>query len=150
MAIQDPLTELIIGCCFRVANELGPGFLEKVYENALAHELRKAKANVVQQQGIEVFYDGVIVGNYEADLLVSLDFGGRTASPKEGRVLVEVKAASALGNADVAQCLNYMRGTRLATCLLVNFGRAKIQVRRLGMTRAAATGDVELDVKDVQ
>ena len=48
MAIQDPLTELIIGCCFRVANELGPGFLEKVYENALAHELRKAKVNVVQ------------------------------------------------------------------------------------------------------
>ena len=91
MAIQDPLTELIIGCCFRVANELGPGFLEKVYENALAHELRKAKVKVVQQ-----------------------------------------------------------RGTRLDTCLLVNFGRAKIQIRRLGMTRAAATGDVELEVKDVQ
>lgn len=138
MAIQDPLTELIIGCCFRVANELGPGFLEKVYENALAHELRKAKVKVVQQQGIEVFYDGVNVGNYEADLLV------------EGRVLVEVKATHALGNADVAQGLNSMRGTRLETCLLVNFGRAKIQIRRLGMTRAAATGDVDLDVKDVQ
>ena len=80
MPIQDPLTELIIGCCFRVANELGPGFLEKVYENALTHELRKARLNVVQQQGIEVFYDGVNVGNNEADLLV------------EGRVLVEVKA----------------------------------------------------------
>jgi len=63
MTIQDPLTRLIIGCCFRVANELGPGFLEKVYENALAHELRKAKVKVVQQQGIEVFYDGVNVGN---------------------------------------------------------------------------------------
>ena len=62
MAIQDPLTELIIGCCFRVANEMGPGFLEKVYENALAHELRKAKVKVVQQQGIEVFYDGVNAG----------------------------------------------------------------------------------------
>ena len=136
MAIQDPLTELIIGCCFRVANELGPGFLEKVYENALAHELRKAK--VVQQQGIEVFYDGVKVGNYEADLLV------------DGHVLVEVKAGHALDNEHVAQCLKYMRGTRLVTCLLVNFGRAKIQVRRLGMTRSAATGDVELDVKDVQ
>jgi len=103
MAIQDPLTELSLGCCFRVANELGPGFLEKVYENAVAHELRKAKVNVVQQQGIEVCYDGVNVGNYEADLLV------------EGRVLVEVKAIQALGNADVAQCLNDMRGTRLVT-----------------------------------
>jgi len=53
MTIQDPLTVLIIGCCFWVANELGPGFLEKVYENALAHELRKAKVKVVQQQGAE-------------------------------------------------------------------------------------------------
>ena len=84
MAIQDPLTGLIIGCCYRVANELGNGFLEKVYERALAHELRKAKVKVVQQQGIEVFYDGVNVGDYEADLIVSLDFGGRTAFP-EGR-----------------------------------------------------------------
>ena len=113
MPIQDPLTGLIIGCCFRVANELGPGFLEKVYENALAHELRKAKAKVVQQQGIEVFYDGVNVGNDEADLLV------------EGRVLVEVKAVQALDSAHVGQCLNYMRGRGLVTCLLVNFGKGK-------------------------
>jgi len=138
MTLQDPLTELIIGCCFRVANELGPGFLEKVYENALAHELRKAKVKVVQQQGIEVFYNGVKVGNYEADLLV------------DGHVLVEVKAGHGLDKEHVAQCLNYMRGTRLVICLLVNFGRAKLQVRRLGMTRSAATGDVELDVKDIQ
>jgi GxxExxY protein len=138
MAIQDPLTGLIIGYCFRVANELGPGFLEKVYENALAHELRKAKVTVVQQQGIEVFYDGVTVGNYEADLLV------------DRRVLVEVKAVQALDSAHVAQCLNYMRGTGLVTCLLVNFGRAKIQVRRLSMTRGTETGDVELNVDEVQ
>lgn len=138
MAIQDPLTGLIIGCCFRVANELGPGFLEKVYENALAYELRKAKAKVVQQQGIEVFYDGVNVGNYEADLLV------------DGHVLVEVKAVQALDSAHVAQCLNYMRGTGLVTCLLVNFGRAKIQIRRLSMDRVAETGDVDLKVDQVQ
>ena len=138
MPIQDPLTGLIIGCCFRVANELGPGFLEKVYENALAHELRKAKAKVIQQQGIEVFYDGVKVGNYEADLLV------------EGRVLVEVKAVQSLDSAHVGQCLNYMRGTGLVTCLLVNFGRAKIQVRRLSMSRGTETGDVDLKVDEVQ
>jgi GxxExxY protein len=137
MAIQDPPTGLIIGCCFRVANELGPGFLEKVYENALAHELRKAKVKVVQQQGIEVFYDGVNVGNDEADLLV------------EGLVLVEVKAVQALDSAHVGQCLNDMRGTGLVTCLLVNFGRAKIQVRRLSMSRGAETGDVDLKVDEV-
>ena len=138
MPIQDPLTGLIIGCCFRVANELGPGFLEKVYENALAHELRKAKVKVVQQQGIEVFYDGVNVGNYEADLLV------------EGRVLVEVKAVQSLDNAHVAQCLKYLRGTGLITCLLVNFGRAKLQVRRLSMDRGTDSGDVDLKVEEVQ
>ena len=123
MPIQDdPLTRLIIGCCFRVANELGPGFLERIYENALAYELRKAKVKVVQQQGIEVYYDGVNMGNYEADLIV------------DGCVIIEVKAVQALDNAHVAQCLNYMRGTRLVTCLLVNFGKAKIQVRRLSMS----------------
>ena len=103
---------------FRVANELGPGFLEKIYENALAYELRKAKVKVVQQQGIEVSDDGVnMMGTYEADLIV------------DGCVIIEVKAVQALDSAHVAQCLNDMRGTRLATCLLVNFGRAKVQAK---------------------
>lgn len=55
MVIQDPLTGLIIGCCYRVANELGNGFLEKVYKRVLARELWKAKVKMVQQQGIDVF-----------------------------------------------------------------------------------------------
>ena len=67
----------------------------------------------MQQQGIEVFYDGVNVGDYEADLIV------------EGRVIVEVKAVTALDDAHIAQCLNYMKATRLETCLLVNFGKAE-------------------------
>jgi len=121
-----------------VANELGNGFIEKVYENALAHELRKAKVKVVQPQGIEVFSDGVNVGNYEADLLV------------EGRVIVEVKAVRELDDAHVAQCLNYMKGTGLGICLLVSFGKSRIQVRRLGMSRGPPAGEVELEVKDVQ
>ena len=138
MAIQDPLTGLIIGCCFKVASELGNGFVEKVYENALAHELRKANAKVVQQQETEVFYDGVNVGNCEADLIV------------EGRAIVEVKAVRELDDAFIARCLNFMKATRIETSLLVNFGRARIQVRRLGMTRGPAAGEVELEVKDVQ
>jgi GxxExxY protein len=117
MPIQDPLTGLIIGRCFRVANELGPGFLEKVYENALAFELREAKVNFVQQQSIVVFYRGAMVGRYQADLTV------------EGSVIVEVKAVQALDSAHVAQCLNDRRGTGLMTCLLVNFGRAKTWAR---------------------
>ena len=93
---------------------------------------------MVQQQGIEIFYDGVNVGNYEADLLV------------EGRVLIEVKAVQALDSAHVARCLNYMKGTGLVTCLLVNFGRAKIQVRRLSMDRGAEADEVALKVDEVQ
>jgi len=138
MPVQAPLTGQILGSCFRVANELGSVFLEKLYENALAHELRQAKVKVVQQQGIEVFHAGVSVGNYEADLLV------------EGRVLVEVKPVQALDTAHVAQCLNDMKGTGWVTCLLVNFGRARIQVRRWSMDRGAEAGDVALKVEEVQ
>ncbi len=84
MIQNDTLSEQIIGCAFRVANTLGNGFLEKVYENALAHELQKAGLNFEQQFPIRVSYDGEIVGDYLADLLV------------EGRILVELKAVKAL------------------------------------------------------
>lgn len=70
MPIEDPISECIIGCAFKVHGTLGPGFLEKVYENALVHELRKAGIEVRSQAEIEVYYDGAKVGNYVADLLV--------------------------------------------------------------------------------
>lgn len=121
MLDDDPLTSRIIGCAYRVANELGPGFLEKVHENALAHELRKVGFKVQQQHGIEVHYDGVKVGDYAADLLV------------EGQILIELKACRDLDEIHLAQCLNYLKATELKVCLLMNFGRAKIQIRRLMM-----------------
>jgi hypothetical protein len=68
--LLEPVTERIIGCAFRVANALGHGFAEKVYENALAHEMRKRGLGAVQQRGIVVFYDDVIVGEFTADLLI--------------------------------------------------------------------------------
>jgi GxxExxY protein len=138
MPIQDPLTQQIIGLCYRIANTLGHGFVEKVYENALAFELRRAKIPFVQQQLIDVFYEGQRVGRYKADLVV------------EGRVIVEVKAIQALSEVDVAQGLNYLRATGLPTCLLVNFGKAKIEVRRLGMSPGKGTGALELEVKDIE
>lgn len=113
------LTERIIGCAFTVSNTLGCGFLEKVYENALAHELRKAGLSVQQQWRISVFYDGVEVGDYVADLLV------------EECVLVELKAAKGLDDVHVAQCLNQLRTTGLSVCLLFNFGRPKLEIKRL-------------------
>jgi GxxExxY protein len=103
----------------RVANTLGSGFLEKVYENALAHELRKARLVVSQQSVITVLYDGVIVGDYMADLLV------------EGSVIVELKAVRCLDDIHSAQCLNYLKATGIRICLLMNFGCPRIQIKRL-------------------
>jgi GxxExxY protein len=76
------ISERIIGCAFAVSNGLGSGFLEKVYENALAHELRKAGLSVAQQHAMTATYDGVVVGEYVADLLVESPVlvGNRPAS----------------------------------------------------------------------
>lgn len=99
---------------------MGNGFLEKVYENALAYEVRKAGLAVAQQHRIEVLYDGnVIVGEFVADLLV------------EERVLVELKAVKALDDVHMAQCLNYLKATGLPVCLLINFGRPRVEVKRI-------------------
>jgi GxxExxY protein len=115
----DELTEQIIGCAYTVSNTLGCGFLEKVYENALAIELRKAGMKAVQQHTIKVKYRGAIVGDYSADILVNES------------VLVELKAASGLEEIHSAQCLNYLKATGLRVCLLINFGKPKLQIKRL-------------------
>ena len=93
----DELTEKIIGCAYKVANGLGAGFLEKVYEKSLSIELRKTGLHVEQQQPITVFYDGQVVGDFIADLLVA------------EMVLVELKATKTLDEIHMAQCLNYLK-----------------------------------------
>jgi len=113
------ITEKIIGCVHHVSNTLGSGFLEKVYENALAVELRKNGLNVEQQHPIKVFYEQTLVGDFAADLLV------------ENRVIVELKAARALDEVHSAQCLNYLKATGLKVCLLINFGRPRVDVKRI-------------------
>ncbi len=117
--LSEPVTEVIIGCAFRVANRLGHGFVEKVYENALAHEMRKCGLSVVQQRGIVVLYDDVIVGEFIADLLV------------EDQVIVELKVVGALSDVHIPQCRNYLRATGKPLCLLINFGRPKVEIRRI-------------------
>jgi GxxExxY protein len=115
----NEITEIIIKCVYRVANTLGNGFLEKVYENALAYDLRKTGFLVEQQKGIQVRYDGVVVGDYMADILV------------QNTVLVELKAVKTLDNIHVAQCLNYLKATGFKVFLLLNFGTPRVQIRRL-------------------
>jgi GxxExxY protein len=115
----NPITEAIIGSAFIVSNTLGCGFLEGVYENALAHELRKVGFDVLQQHGISVVYDGVTVGIYEVDLVVN------------GIVLVELKVVRSLSDVHMAQCMNYLRATGARICLLINFGNPKVEVKRI-------------------
>jgi GxxExxY protein len=116
---QDEVTQKIIGCAYKVSNTLGSGFLEKVYENALALEIHKTGLKVEQQYSLKVFYDGVVVGEYAADLLV------------ENKVLIELKAVKDLDEIHAAQSMNYLKATGLPICLLINFGKSKIQIRRL-------------------
>jgi len=112
------LSEKVIGCAFRVHNVLGCGFAEKVYENALVIELRKNGLKVTQQVEIDVLYDGVSVGKYFADLIVS------------GQILLEIKAARNFDDGHTAQCLNYLAATKMPLCLLLNFGQ-RVEVKRL-------------------
>jgi len=113
------LSERVIGCAMDVSNALGAGFLEKVYENALLRDLIEAGLHVRQQASIKVIYKGSEVGDYFVDLLV------------EESLLVELKAVRALDEIHVAQCLNYLRGTGHSLCLLLNFGRPRLEVRRV-------------------
>jgi GxxExxY protein len=109
----NKLSERIIGCAFRVHNVLGCGFLEKVYENALIHELKKDFLVVDQQKPIQVIYDGIVAGDYVVDILV------------ESEVILELKATKEIDNIHEAQMLNYLNVTQL------NFGKPKLQIKRL-------------------
>jgi GxxExxY protein len=114
----NAITEKVIGCAYNVSNVLGCGFLEKPYENALAHSLRKIGLRVEQQVPINIWFDGIVVGEYVADLLV------------EGLVLIELKAVKALDDIHSAQSINYLTATKFPVCLLLNFGKPKLEIKR--------------------
>jgi GxxExxY protein len=101
-----------------VSNTLGSGFPESVYENALHHQMLKTGLSTVRQYQMKVLYDDILVGEFFADLLVG------------EAVLVEIKAVKALDELHVAQAMNYLKASGLDVCLLINFGRPKIEIRR--------------------
>lgn len=103
---------------YKVANTLGVGFLEKVYENALAIELRKRGLKVVQQYPLKVFYEGEIAGEYVVDMFV------------EDCVLVELKTVKELDSIHVAITLNYLKASPWWLIGLINFGKPRIDARR--------------------
>ena len=114
----NKLTERVIGCAYQVSNTLGVGFLEKVYENALAVELRALGTKVEQQKPISVVYHGVIVGEYVADMLV------------DDILILEIKATKAIDLAHEAQLINYLRATGVHTGLVLNFGTSHLGISR--------------------
>lgn len=115
----NSITERILGFAFKVHNHHGHGFHEKIYENSLVHEMRKSGLRVDQQYPFCVYYDGVLVGEYKADILI------------EEKVLFEGKVAEKLIDKHKAQCLNYLKATGLKVCLLVNFGNARLEYKRI-------------------
>lgn len=114
----NQLTERVIGHAYAVWNELGYGFLEKVYENSLFLSLVDDAIDVEQQKAIGVVFRGRSVGEYVADLLVAEE------------VLIELKAVKEISEAHKAQLLNYLKATGLKTGLLLNFGPDGVQVKR--------------------
>ncbi len=114
---HSELTEKLIKAFYKVYNTLGYGFLEKVYEKALLLELKNLDLQVLSQVPIKVLYNGIIIGEYFADVLV------------EGKVILEIKAANTLVDEHEAQLLNYLRATNIEVGLLFNFG-PKPEIRR--------------------
>ena len=112
------ITEKIIGCAYRVYNQMGYGFLESVYEKCLAIEFRKAGLAFDSQQAITVFYDDEIVGEFVADVIV------------EKRVIVELKSVRRVIRAHEVQLVNYLVATKIPVGLILNFGEEKVEIKR--------------------
>ena len=115
----DSLTERVLGAVFEVANTLGAGFLEKVYERALLRELAVHGVQAATQASFAISYKGQYVGEYFADILV------------ENVLVVELKCVDRLANEHIAQCINYLRASGRTVCLLVNFQKPKVEWRRI-------------------
>lgn len=115
--INDTLTEKIIACAYQVHNELGAGFLEKVYENAMMIELHENNLKASQQVNIPVYYHERLVGDYYADIIV------------ENEIILELKAIENLAKIHEVQLVNYLKGTEKDVGLLINFG-SSVQIKR--------------------
>jgi GxxExxY protein len=116
---ESALTEAIIGSAFEVANVLGAGFLEKVYERALIRELAFRGVSAKAQVSFPVCYKGQYVGEYVADLVVG------------EKVIVELKCLDRFANEHLAQCINYLKASRQRVALLINFQNPRVEWKRV-------------------
>ena len=121
--LHEEITEKIIKSYFKVYNTLGYGFLEKVYENALAIELRKNGLEVICQYPISVLYESEIVGDYYADIIVN------------NIVIIELKATKEISDDNECQLINYLKATNIELGLLMNFGKEAEYRRKIFMNK---------------
>ena len=117
----NALTERVLGCAFSVSNTLGAGFLEGVYERALAIELESNSISFSRQSPLKVLYRDREVGIYVADFIV------------ENRLILEIKAVSKLLGEHQAQLLNYLKAGNFEVGLLINFGRPRLEIKRMAL-----------------
>ena len=136
---NNELTERIIGCAYRVHKELGAGFLEKVYENALRIELKDSGIEVNQQYPIPVNYHGQVVGDFYADMIA------------EDKVIIELKAVQKLAIEHEVQLVNYLAATGIDNGLLINFG-SSVEIKRKFRKYKNVNGEKHLrqDLQDLK
>ena len=120
---ESDLTEVVIGAAFEVANVIGAGFLEKVYERALIQELALRGVCAKAQVSFPISYKGKYLGEYAADLVVG------------EKVIVELKCVDRFANEHLAQCINYLKASRLSVAPLINFQKPKVEWKRVLLDR---------------
>jgi len=133
---HEDVTEKIIGCAYRVYNEMGFGFLESVYEKCLLIELQKAGLNAESQEPITVTYHGQVVGDFVADIIV------------DDNVIVELKSVRRIISAHEVQLVNYLVATGKPVGLLINFGECRVKVKR--KLRELKQNTLRRDIQDQQ
>ncbi len=119
MSMGKRLSERVIGCAQNVSYELGAGFLEAVYENALVLELEQEGIAFQRQYQLDIYYKNNKVGQYQADLVI------------EDKLIVELKAVSSFNASHRAQVINYLRASGLSVGLLFNFGMSRLGIQRV-------------------
>jgi len=117
--VYEELTEKVIGICFEVSNELGSGFLESVYQKALSIALLQKGLAVEEQVPLKVKFRGQVVGDFYPDILVN------------NKLILELKSIKSISSEHEAQMINYLKATGLNVGLIINFGRTKLEWKRL-------------------
>ena len=119
-SVKDPLTQTIIGCCYDVHTQLGPGFLEKIYVNALKIKLQQAGLNYQAEKEFNVIFENIVLGKFRCGLFV------------EEKVIVELKSVTGYQpKLFQSQLISYLKASKIKTGLLINFGNTSCELKRI-------------------